>query len=861
MRMRSPIPINTPADRERFCAVAGLSELTPDILARHRPDESWAVADAGGELVARCSLWWSDAPPLAGGRVGAVGHYAAWNAEAVGPLLDHACARLAAHGCTVAVAPMDGNTWRRYRLLTERGPEPPFLLEPDNPDDWPAHFTGHGFAPLAEYYSAVNDDLTRGETRADPPAGVAIRNLDLGRFEDELRAIHALSLASFTGNFLYTPIGEEEFVAQYRGVGPHVRPELVLLAEREGRLVGFLFALPDLMRARRGLPVDTVIFKTMAVHPDLRGQGLGGLLMGRAHSAARQLGFRRAVHALMHEDNHSRRISSHTARTVRRYTLFARPLRGAPKGRMPTQNIAEVLRRHAGERPTAVAIIDTHRGRPRTTPFADLDRLAGHAAGLLEERGLRPGDAVLVFHPMSLELYVALLAIFRLRLIAMFLDPSAGREHIERCCALHPPRGLIASAKAHLLRLWSPALRRIPVKFSVGWPVPGATRWCRLERTPPHGAILDCPPDTPALLTFTSGSTGQPKAAVRTHGFLLAQHEVLAASLRLEPADVDLTTLPIVLLANLGSGVTSVVPDADLRRPGAVAPGPILAQVRAHGVVSSTASPAFFERLARHCADHGETLPGLRKVFTGGAPVFPRLLDQVQAMAPAADVVAVYGSTEAEPIAHVSRHEISPDDREAMIRGRGLLAGPPVSEVQLRIIRDRWGTPLGPFTAAEFAAVCLPADEPGEIVVSGGHVLAGYLHGRGDSETKFRVDGTVWHRTGDAGYLDPHGRLWLLGRCSATVRDDRGTLHPFAAETAVYQDPAVRRAAAVAHRGRRVLAVEYYDGRRGTDLTALKASLGWAGFDDIRVCRSIPVDGRHNAKIDYPKLAALLDRP
>jgi GNAT superfamily N-acetyltransferase len=326
--MAAIVPITTPADRERFCALASLSELTPDLLDRHRPDASFAVADAGGELVARCSLWWSDVPPLFGQRVGAIGHYAARRPEAVGPLLGHACERLAAHGCSLAVGPMDGNTWRRYRLLTERGTEPPFLLEPDNPDDWPAHFTGHGFAPLAEYYSAVNDDLSRTIIQSTAPMGVTVRNLDLDRFEDELRAIHALSLASFTDNFLYTPIGEEEFVAQYLPVRPHVRPELVLLAERAGELVGFLFAVPDLLQARRGKPVDTVIFKTMAVHPGLRGLGLGSHLMAQAHDAARRLGFRRAIHALMHADNRSRRISDHTARTIRRYTLFARPLRG-----------------------------------------------------------------------------------------------------------------------------------------------------------------------------------------------------------------------------------------------------------------------------------------------------------------------------------------------------------------------------------------------------------------------------------------------------------------------------------------------------------------------------------------------------
>ena len=62
--------------------------------------------------------------------------------------------------------------------------------------------------------------------------------------------------------------------------------------------------------------------------------------------------------------------------------------------------------------------------------------------------------------------------------------------------------------------------------------------------------------------------------------------------------------------------------------------------------------------------------------------------------------------------------------------------------------------------------------QPGEIVVSGAHVGAGYVGGVGDAETKFRVGEVIWHRTGDAGYLDAHGRLWLLGRCSARIADD-----------------------------------------------------------------------------------------
>ena len=90
-------------------------------------------------------------------------------------------------------------------------------------------------------------------------------------------------------------------------------------------------------------------------------------------------------------------------------------------------------------------------------------------------------------------------------------------------------------------------------------------------------------------------------------------------------------------------------------------------------------------------------------------------------------------------------------------------------EIEVRILPDKWGEPIGSFTHAELEAQSLPAGETGEIVVSGPHVLGGYLHGRGDSETKFRVNGTVWHRTGDAGYFDDTGRLWLMGRCAVNI--------------------------------------------------------------------------------------------
>jgi acyl-CoA synthetase (AMP-forming)/AMP-acid ligase II len=517
-------------------------------------------------------------------------------------------------------------------------------------------------------------------------------------------------------------------------------------------------------------------------------------------------------------------------------------------------NVAQILRAHTTTRPDAAAIIDVRRGRQRILSFTGLELASARAAALLRQTGLRSGEAVLVFQPMSAELYSALLAIFRLGLVAMFLDPAQGREHIEQCCTLHQPQAFIGSPKAHLLRLMSPALRRIPHKFVIGRWVPGAVPWSRADTLEPYADIYSCNAETPALLTFTSGSTGRAKAALRTHGFLLAQHRVLAQSLALTAGHIDLTTMPIVALANLASGVTCLIPDVDLRYPGVIEPAPVVEQLAAHRVTSTVASPALLERLARYCLDRNIALDGLTKIFSGGAPVMPRLLDRLQQVAPQAEVVAVYGSTEAEPMAKIARREISPQDRQAMLAGRGLLAGKPVETIRLRIVPDRWGTAIGPYTEAEFSTLYCPPEVVGEIVVSGDHVLSGYLHGQGNEETKFRADGVIWHRTGDAGYLDGEGRLWLMGRCTARIEDQHGRLYPFAAECALSDQANVRRSAVVSHRGRRLLAVEFEQAPDAGELAGIKASLAWAHLAEVRVLKRIPVDKRHNAKIDYPAL-------
>ena len=125
-----------------------LPEFDAVTLVRQRVDLHLMVKTPDGTPVARTSLWWKDSPAVAGSKLGCIGHFAAVDAAAATAVLDAACGELAAQGCTLAVGPMDGNTWRRYRFITERGEERPFLMEPDNPDEWPRFWAESGFEVL-----------------------------------------------------------------------------------------------------------------------------------------------------------------------------------------------------------------------------------------------------------------------------------------------------------------------------------------------------------------------------------------------------------------------------------------------------------------------------------------------------------------------------------------------------------------------------------------------------------------------------------------------------------------------------------------------------------------------------------------
>lgn len=310
-----------------------VDRLGAEAWALTRPD-AHLVRVEGGALVGRLSMW-RDGPPVpgrAGARSGCLGH-AAWTDPEVGEgLIEEGAAWLREQGATLALGPMDGSTWFVYRVVTGSDGSPPFAMEPAPPAAVAEAFGRAGFTPVAQYLSSRIDalpDLAAEAAEARSrlgDGGVRLRPFDAADAEAELRRLYPLLLNAFSDNAFYAPLDEPRYLAAYRAVLPHADPRLILVAEREGEPVGVVLALPDVAQAARGEAVDTVLVKTLAVGPDERGRGLGGALVLVVQEEARGLGYTRAVHALMHADNASVRISRHLGAPFRRYALLARDL-------------------------------------------------------------------------------------------------------------------------------------------------------------------------------------------------------------------------------------------------------------------------------------------------------------------------------------------------------------------------------------------------------------------------------------------------------------------------------------------------------------------------------------------------------
>ncbi|MGH7724990.1 MAG: AMP-binding protein [Candidatus Eiseniibacteriota bacterium] len=519
-------------------------------------------------------------------------------------------------------------------------------------------------------------------------------------------------------------------------------------------------------------------------------------------------------------------------------------------------NLAVRLAERAGLHPDRPALIEIHRGRRRVVSYGHLHELAAAFAGRLARADINPGDRVVVFVPVSIALYAVILGIFHRGATAVFVDPGLGRESIESAVRTAAPRAFAGILRAHAFRLLSPALRAVPHAFVVGR---DPERIARSGTVPSEPAQLAG--DAPALVTFTTGSTGRPKAVLRTHGFLWTQHEVLARHLAVSEGTVDLPTLPVFVLHDLAAGATAVIADLDPRHPERADAIPVASIVQTEGVTTLIASPALADRIVRRSAQEGARFP-VEHLYTGGAPIDPPLARRL-ADAVAGRVMLLYGSTEAEPIAEI--------DAEAMLAAHegpdalagGLCVGRPVAEIEVALLAPDTEPDSDPSVDAEgaFAALRTPAGEPGEVAVTGPHVLPSYWKDP-ESDRRFKItDGRrTWHRTGDGARIDAAGRLWLLGRVKERIVRDHRTWWSLPVEQAARALPGVRHAAyfPLAGEGSAVHAVVVFEGDESFHaewtLERVRDAVAPAPVDRVVRRTRIPRDPRHHSKTDLTRL-------
>lgn len=551
-------------------------------------------------------------------------------------------------------------------------------------------------------------------------------------------------------------------------------------------------------------------------------------------------------------------------------------MRPADKILAQQDNVIRYLSHWAATSPDQAAIVMP--GKPRSDgslpyeqlTFAELEGRVNRLAAALKARGLERGDRVVVMIPMSVELYTLLLALLKIAAVIVFIDPWVGLDQIKRCIELTEPKAFAGIPVIQFLARATGILKPIPMRLTAR----GRARFGELQleslmnESAPPVETERVEPDTTALITFTTGSTGIPKGANRTHGFLVAQHLALSREMGLVPGEADLTTLPIFVLNNLAAGVTSVLPQMKSAKPSAVDPAVIVRQIQDFGPRTAVGSPAYWLPIANHCLEQGLQLPTIRSIFTGGGPVPPGLLGKLRKILPHGQAFIGYGSTEAEPIAIIGADEVCDETGPQTEAGRGNCVGYLAPGITLKVIRIHPGpVTLGPEGWSEIE---LPQGSIGELVVTGDHVGKDYYRNpEAVRENKIRdPEGLIWHRLGDVGYLDDKGRIWLVGRTNSVVTRGSDAIYPIQAEAIAHQLPFIEKAALVGlvdeRLGHRVAFVvvphekariQWIRKRHEWELR-IRDHLERHGIplDAILFTRRLPLDPRHNTKIDYAKL-------
>jgi olefin beta-lactone synthetase len=490
------------------------------------------------------------------------------------------------------------------------------------------------------------------------------------------------------------------------------------------------------------------------------------------------------------------------------------------------------------------------------------DRVRDTAAGLIAA-GVRPGDRVALLIPPSIQLTVAVYAVWRAGAAIVVADKGLGMLGMGRALRSAGVDHVIGTVPA----LGAAAIMRLPgTRLLAGSPSTHVQRLLRAAGTLTELAhrggraradgLPDVPLDADAAVVFTSGATGAAKGVLYRHRQLQAQLSLIRTAYPLSYGDRIVAAFAPFALYGPALGVASAVPDTDVTAPATLTAAALADAVLAIGATVVFGSPAALRNVAATgsalTASQRQALTGVRLMMSAGAPVSLALLRAVRQLLPSADARTPYGMTEVLPVSDVSLADI-----EKAGQGDGVCVGRPLPGVDVMVSPvDALGRADGELTA-----------EPGvtgELCVRAAHVKQRYDALWATERASSRNPG--WHRTGDVGLLDAEGRLWVQGRIQHLITTSAGVLTPIGLEQRIESVPGIR-AAAVVGVGpagiQLVVVIIVPEGvlpRRRKPVADLCLTDAVRAAVDIPVAavltrRTLPVDIRHASKVDRAALA------
>jgi len=503
---------------------------------------------------------------------------------------------------------------------------------------------------------------------------------------------------------------------------------------------------------------------------------------------------------------------------------------------------------------------------PRVISWSTLAGTVERLAAGFGTAGIAPGDRVALLVPPGADLTAALYACWRVGAVPVVADAGLGARGIGRALRGAGPDHLIgvpkALAAARALRWPGRAVVAGPTSRAQLRVLGAALSLADIARLGEGAPPPPWPgPDDDAIVVFTSGATGPAKGVVYRHRQLEAQRDALVRTYAITAADSIASAFAPFALFGPALGVTSIAPEMDVTRPATLTARALADAVAAVDATVAIASPAALVNVVATAGDLDDrqrrALAGTRLLLSFGAPVPADLLRSALALMPAAQAHTPYGMTEALPVTDVDLAMI-----EAAGPGNGVCVGLPVSGVRVAL------SPLGPDGAAT-GPLTSEAGVTGEICVAADH-LKDHYDRLWFTEQDSR-DGE-WHRTGDVGHLDEHGWLWVEGRLGHVIPTADGVVTPVGVERQTESVDGVARAAAVGvgpTGAQQVVVVVERAGpaeRRadgplvvGPLADAVRAAVS-VPVAAVLAVPGLPVDIRHNSKIDRVRVAAWAER-